>query len=243
MPAIARATEGEGETTGPVGERGDREVREDLRDDGAGVLRPREADLEEGEARLHEEHEERGDQDPDGVDARRGFERVGARAWRRRPARATPAAGGVPPKGRVLFIARPLCSASRADRLSTGRKFAASHPARSGARLDGWTNAPHPGLARWTTGHAPPDHSWPRAQAHGPHSNPERHGRPVAAQRRRPRRHRPDRPRRPGLRLERLLPDRPAPAPAQGRLQAAAGRRWRPAARSTPSSPTPSPPP
>ena len=63
--------EREREADGPVQDRGDREVGEDLRDDGAGVLRAREADLQEREAGLHEDHEAAGDEHPDGVDRRR----------------------------------------------------------------------------------------------------------------------------------------------------------------------------
>ena len=43
-------------------DRGDRQVGEDLRDPGARVLRAREADLEQGEACLHEQHEHRRDE-------------------------------------------------------------------------------------------------------------------------------------------------------------------------------------
>ena len=51
-------TEREGEADGPVTNRGDREVDEDLRDDRAGVLSAREADLQERESGLHEDHED-----------------------------------------------------------------------------------------------------------------------------------------------------------------------------------------
>jgi hypothetical protein len=54
-------------TDRPPGNRADGEVDEDLGDAGAGVLLSREADLEEHEARLHQEHEDAGDGDPDHV--------------------------------------------------------------------------------------------------------------------------------------------------------------------------------
>ncbi len=53
---------------GPERDRSDREVDEDLGDDRADVLAAREADLEHGEACLHEEHHAAGDDDPDRVD-------------------------------------------------------------------------------------------------------------------------------------------------------------------------------
>ena len=68
-----RAAEGEREPDRPVRKRGDREVRQDLRDPGAGVLGAREADLQEGEARLHEHHEHRRHDHPGGVQAGDGF--------------------------------------------------------------------------------------------------------------------------------------------------------------------------
>ena len=53
----------------PVAERGDREVRQHLRHDRAGVLHAREADLEQQEAGLHQQHEDGGhDHDQVGVD-------------------------------------------------------------------------------------------------------------------------------------------------------------------------------
>ena len=60
--------EGEGEADRPVHERGDREVREDLRDHGARVLPTREPDLEERKTGLHEHHETTGDDHPQRVD-------------------------------------------------------------------------------------------------------------------------------------------------------------------------------
>ena len=65
---LVALAEREGEADGVEAERGDREVDQDLRDHRAGVLAAREADLQEGEARLHEHHEDAGDQHPDGVD-------------------------------------------------------------------------------------------------------------------------------------------------------------------------------
>ena len=67
-PDDVAVAEREGEADGPVGQRGDREVGEDLRDHCAGVLRAREADLQEREARLHEHHEQGRDDDPERVD-------------------------------------------------------------------------------------------------------------------------------------------------------------------------------
>ena len=90
-----RAAEREREPDRPVQEAGDREVGEDLRDDGARVLAAREADLEEGEAGLHEHHETAGDDHPDRVDAdgvgqslARGIEGVGQGSGRREQQRA-----------------------------------------------------------------------------------------------------------------------------------------------------------
>jgi hypothetical protein len=53
---------------GPVGERPDREVGEDLGHPRAGVLGSREADLQHREATLHEQDEERGDDHPQRVE-------------------------------------------------------------------------------------------------------------------------------------------------------------------------------
>jgi hypothetical protein len=64
----SRAAEGEREADRPVGDRRDREVGEDLGDPRARVLRAREADLEEGEARLHEHHEDGRDHHPGRVE-------------------------------------------------------------------------------------------------------------------------------------------------------------------------------
>ena len=64
------AAEGEREPDRPVGKRGDREVGQDLRHPGTGVLHAREPDLQEGEARLHEHHEHRRHDHPGGVQAR-----------------------------------------------------------------------------------------------------------------------------------------------------------------------------
>ena len=61
----------------PVTDRRDREVREDLRDPRAGVLRTREADLQEGKTRLHEHHEHARHDHPGGVQAETVFGRVG----------------------------------------------------------------------------------------------------------------------------------------------------------------------
>ena len=69
MTCPASPAEGEGEAHGPVHDGGDREVHQDLRDDRARVLAAGEADLQEGEARLHEEHEQAGHNHPEGVDA------------------------------------------------------------------------------------------------------------------------------------------------------------------------------
>src|SRR2546427_682898 len=49
----ARAAEGQRKAGGPVGDRADRVVGQDLHDTEAGVLRTREADLQEQESRLH----------------------------------------------------------------------------------------------------------------------------------------------------------------------------------------------
>ena len=65
----------------------DRQVDEDLRDPGADVLAAREADLEQREARLHEQHEDGSDDHPHRVDGHGvaeylvadGLERVGGR--------------------------------------------------------------------------------------------------------------------------------------------------------------------
>ena len=66
----SRAAEGEREPHRPVGKRGDREVGQDLRHPGAGVLHAREPDLQESESRLHEHHEHRRHDHPGGVQAR-----------------------------------------------------------------------------------------------------------------------------------------------------------------------------
>ena len=84
-----RAAEGEGEAHRPVTDRRNGEVGEDLRYDRSRVLAAREADLQEGEARLHEHHEAGGDDHPERVDAHRVgqplagcIERVGhGRGW------------------------------------------------------------------------------------------------------------------------------------------------------------------
>src|SRR6185503_3071334 len=55
-PDEVAVAEREREADEVVEDRGDREVHEDLRDDRAGVLRTREADLQEREARLHPDH-------------------------------------------------------------------------------------------------------------------------------------------------------------------------------------------
>jgi hypothetical protein len=55
--ATQRSAEGEREAADPPADRRDREVREDLRDHGSRVLCAREADLQEGEACLHEHHQ------------------------------------------------------------------------------------------------------------------------------------------------------------------------------------------
>src|SRR6185312_12563302 len=65
---LVAVAEGQGEAHGPEGDRSDREVDEDLGDDGADVLAAREADFEHREAGLHQEHHATGDDDPDRVD-------------------------------------------------------------------------------------------------------------------------------------------------------------------------------
>ena len=74
--------------------------------------------------------------------------------------------------------------------------------------------------------------------AHAQDPPAERHRRAVERQRSRARLARPDARRQPGLRRQRLLARRPAPPPAQARLQGAAARRSRAARRSTRRSPT-----
>ena len=58
--------EREPEADRPVDERAEREDQHVLAGDVTGVLHPRQARLEEGEPRLHEHHQHRGDDDPDG---------------------------------------------------------------------------------------------------------------------------------------------------------------------------------
>ena len=65
---LVAAAEREAEPDRPERDRADREVDENLRDDRSDVLATRETDLEHGEARLHEKHHARGDDDPDRVD-------------------------------------------------------------------------------------------------------------------------------------------------------------------------------
>jgi hypothetical protein len=67
---LAGAAERERESDRPVADRGDREVRQDLHHPETGVLRAREADLEEQEPGLHEHDEHGGDDHPDRVQAR-----------------------------------------------------------------------------------------------------------------------------------------------------------------------------
>jgi hypothetical protein len=61
--------EGERHADRPEHQRGDREVHQDLGDHRAGVLAAREADLQEGEARLHEHDQDARDQRPQRVQA------------------------------------------------------------------------------------------------------------------------------------------------------------------------------
>ena len=75
----AAGAEGEGEPADPPADRCDREVREDLRDHGPGVLASREADLQEGEPGLHEHDQAAGDDHPHRVDPDRGIELAGDR--------------------------------------------------------------------------------------------------------------------------------------------------------------------
>jgi hypothetical protein len=70
----AAVAEREGEAHGVEHQARDREVDQDLRDDRARVLAAREADLQEGEAGLHEHHEDAGDQHPYRVDGHVGRE-------------------------------------------------------------------------------------------------------------------------------------------------------------------------
>ena len=65
---LVALAERESEADGPEADGRDREVDQDLRDHRARVLAAGEADLQEGEARLHEHHEDAGDQHPHGVD-------------------------------------------------------------------------------------------------------------------------------------------------------------------------------
>ena len=75
----AAGAEGEGEAADPPADGRDREVGEDLRDHGARVLAPGEADLEEREPGLHEHHQTAGDDHPHRVDPDRGSELSGDR--------------------------------------------------------------------------------------------------------------------------------------------------------------------
>ncbi len=89
----------------------------------------------------------------------------------------------------------------RRDRPAQGR--AATPPPASGA---------HPHIDSRRGGTEPP---------HAPHTPAERHSRTVERQRQRARLARPDPPRQPGVRVERVQPGRAAPAAAEGRVQGA----------------------
>ena len=91
---------------------------------------------------------------------------------------------------------------------------------RAGRSLATWTTPPACGRTR--LGRARPELE-EDARRNAPHPNDERLGRPVEPQRRLPRAVGPDAGRRLRLRRQRLLPRRPAPAAAQGRVHEAAG--------------------
>ena len=64
---LVALAEREAEADRPVDERADAEDEDVLAGDVGGVLHPRQSGLEEGEAGLHEHHEDRRDDDPYGV--------------------------------------------------------------------------------------------------------------------------------------------------------------------------------
>src|SRR5205085_11030123 len=82
--------EGDAEADRPVDERADAEDQDVLAGDVPGVLHPRQAGLEEGEARLHEHHENRRHHNPDrvrGYEQVRGFHRASTSSSRSLPVR------------------------------------------------------------------------------------------------------------------------------------------------------------
>ena len=132
----AGAAEGEREPDGPVAERGDREVGDDLRHHRARVLHAGEADLQEQEAGLHEEDEDAGDEHPDGVDAAQG---IVERGFHDRMLGARPA----------MSFARCTDLARRAlyGRLGADRdhpRAQCTPPARAGPRRTGCAGRPRP---------------------------------------------------------------------------------------------------
>jgi hypothetical protein len=86
---LPRPAEGESKAHGPVAERRDREVGQDLDHPEAGVLRTREAHLEEQEPGLHEHDEHGGHDHPGGVHGRDRVVESGSvsgerRAWQQK---------------------------------------------------------------------------------------------------------------------------------------------------------------
>src|SRR5205085_3121905 len=82
--------EREAEADRPVDERADAEDQDVLAGDVRGVLHAREAGLEEGEARLHDHHEDRRHHNPDrvrGYEQVRGFHRASTSSSRSLPVR------------------------------------------------------------------------------------------------------------------------------------------------------------
>ena len=113
---------------------------------------------------------------------------------------------------------------------------------RAARSLDTWTRSAPPARLGWPGDPGPVPEEDPRDPCRSAHAR-KRPRRPVEPQRRLARPGRPDPARRQRLRRERVLDRRPAPAPAQGRLQPAPGdARGGRAARAR-RSPTPSPPP
>ena len=274
--AAGRPAEGEHEADGPPGDRGDREVREDLRDHRAGVLRAREADLQEGEPGLHE-HDERARHDhPGGVHADAQVELAGDRLLqvcgvgrpmpeqqhgrqRHERRRSTPRRERA--RGKVERLIRPPRVGCTPRSLLEGPGLVFSLVSKDWptafAMLSRWQSARSDGWAKDRAGaldtrirhgragrrrlRALPRKTRRNESAHAQNPSAERHRRPVEPQRRRPRLARPDDPGQPGLRRQRLQPRRAAPAPAQGRLQAAPEHARPRRARSTRRWPTRSP--